>query len=689
MDAHQVFNILLLTLSLATVLLTLVSYGIYKLRQLPAIRGSLGTAQKINGVFFRRYVPVRLDGLAHDVAARRRTPFAIISRNVGVFFGIVAVVIFCSLAIQNYFTSYSMGEKGASAHLYLELQKQGLLHSYDYSPIVTAGILDEKLPPGFESAENQLVAQLQKHTVVLVQTAANKGATPELQRVTAAGWLALLDSAKIRHRVQEKVEGVSAGELLLLSEQRILTAAERAEVSGALKRGAGVLATGSVGTRDVLGLLDNAGLAWTQDQFGVKLILNPHPEVSLPTIFASNRAPWWDAPPGLLLEWFPPDSSFVAVGTSGVQALFASSYRGFPEVTSDGSDQPTPRARANFLIRADGSRTAWLGVGPTVMEKNTAAENAYVRSALLHSLGWAEHVEQARVANWHGGKVTAAVFAVDSEDKFENVEQQLAIFRKAAFPSTFFVVSNLFQKYPDMMKGVNDNVEIASHSENHDTFEQLAQQQQFDRIQTSRLEIEELSKKPVQGFRPPVEKYNDDTVAATLANRLAYFAGDGHFFRFAPLYVAGGRLLFFPRVTSDDFSIHQRRDLANGDEIVRVLSDDYEHVRLLGGLYFFSMHTQIFGLPLYKAPLAALLRGIDGSGGVWKANFRQLNQWVRSRDLVTTQIVHDGGKSVLNVSNGAAESIDGLVIQVDMGSGQPRSVPVPKLEAGKEARIDL
>ena len=670
-------------------LLTLVSYAIYKLRQLPALRGTGASGLKINGVFFRRYLPAVSESPTGEIAARRRAPFAIITRNVGVFFGIVAVVIFMSLAIQNYFSNFSMTEKGANAHTYMELQKLGLLHSYDFAPTVVAGIMAEKLAPGFDSNQARLIAQLQQHTVVLVQTPANNGATAELQRSTGVGWFALLDTAKIPHRVQTTVAGVRSGELMLLNEQRILTAAERAEVGDALKRGVGVLATGGVATRDAMGLLDSAGIAWAQEQFGVKLLLNEHPEISLPTMFASDRAPWWDVPPGLMLEWFPADTSFEAVSVSGTQALLKSNYRGYPVFSNDNSDQPTARTRANFLDRGDGVRTAWLGVAPTPIAKNTPAENAYVRHALLHVLAWTEHVGQARAANWRGGKAAVAVFSVDSEDKFENVDQQLAIFHKADYPATFFVVSNLFQKYPDMMKGVTEDIEIGSHSENHETFENQTQQEQFDRIQTSRLEIEDLSKKPVLGFRPPVEKYGDDTIAASLNNKLAYFAGDGRFFRFAPVYVANGRVLFFPRVMTDDFNIHHRRDLANGDEIVRVLKEDFERARLMGGFYFFSMHTQAFGLPIYKAPLLAFLRDIDGSGVAWKANFRQLNQWVRTRDLLTTQIVQDGSKTVLSVSNGSAETIEGLVVQVDVGNGPPRSIPITKLEAGKEARFDL
>jgi peptidoglycan/xylan/chitin deacetylase (PgdA/CDA1 family) len=232
-------------------------------------------------------------------------------------------------------------------------------------------------------------------------------------------------------------------------------------------------------------------------------------------------------------------------------------------------------------------------------------------------------------------------------------------------------------------------MEIASHSENHELFQNQAQNRQFDRIQDSRLAIEEISKSRVLGFRPPSENYDSDSVSAAVGNRLAYFYGDRRFLRYSPAWVAQGRMLFYPRVLNDDFSLHKKRELSNPEEFLHTVMRDYGVAHSVGGAYLFGMHTHIFGLPGYEIVVRKIVEKLSAQNDSWSTHFSALTNWVSGRAHLESRIEGESGNQVLFVHNTGDAAIGGVVVEVDtgrkalpisvgqLGPGESRRIPIP------------
>jgi peptidoglycan/xylan/chitin deacetylase (PgdA/CDA1 family) len=230
------------------------------------------------------------------------------------------------------------------------------------------------------------------------------------------------------------------------------------------------------------------------------------------------------------------------------------------------------------------------------------------------------------------------VIWVDTEDKFENVIGMADAFKRADFPATFFVVSNLFTQFPEMVRHMTPQMEIGSHSEDHKTFYLQSLAEQFDRIQTSRHEIEGIARMPVLGFRPPTEKYDVETVNAVLQNGMQYITGERIFPRFSPTWIASGKLAFFSRVLNDDISLRRSGLMDDPDDLIATVTRESAHVGKLNGLYLFGLHTQHFGKEEHRETLSRTLEVLSANR-YWKSNFREVHQWMRDRLELDAELI--------------------------------------------------
>src|SRR5690349_20555581 len=100
-DLNQIINSLVLALSLATIIITLISYLIYKIKQLPQTFQKQSSQSKMEGVFFRKYNPfLSSEVSASETSMSNRSRIWLRIQNkfqkyktVPVFFGVMSLVI--------------------------------------------------------------------------------------------------------------------------------------------------------------------------------------------------------------------------------------------------------------------------------------------------------------------------------------------------------------------------------------------------------------------------------------------------------------------------------------------------------------------------------------------------------------------------------------------------------------------
>jgi peptidoglycan/xylan/chitin deacetylase (PgdA/CDA1 family) len=691
MEMTQFFNILLLTLSLATILLTLISYVLYRVRSLPGI-GKSPEQIKMQGAFFSRYLPQGMKVVPQKNALPTRAEpgkfklflKAKLPENVLGFFAVTVGVIFCCLIFQAYLKKRNPDTAPKVATDYSSIYKKGILKNYQWEPLRGGELLNESIPSAELKNLEAKVDWLKKVKIYLLETSDNHQSNPGATSAALAAWGRFFSKNGLQASATPTVPKLAANELLILPDAKVLTSAERDQIDAAIKSGASILATGPVG------VVNEKGAPYTDDwssrNFGVKFVAIDA-KANLPTLFSSRAqvgGPVWEVPPGLLVNVYPADAGFRAVSVQGVTAARESNFHAQVDTTTNSS-------RAQFLNHGNG-RAAWLAFDPpeTLQGKTMPAgspgfEDHHLREAIVSSLAWASRVPLIRISPWKGDLPASIVVSIDSEDKFENVGRYLELFNTLHYPATFFNVSHLLKQAPATYANAPSSIEVASHSEDHSDFEGQTSQTQFDRIQASRFEIEEVTETPVLGFRPPEEKFDETTVEAALQNHLRYFSGNNRFHRFAPVWIADAKLLYFPRVSMDDFEISHRADLSTEAAVKAALIDDFTRISETGGTYLLSLHTQIFGQENFFRGLTSALKEI-GEQSVWKTNYAEVTARFRARadiELTIAPSPDKKGQFLLTAVNTGTTPTPELNVQFDLAQAENAAVQVQEVGSEK------
>jgi polysaccharide deacetylase family sporulation protein PdaB len=89
-------------------------------------------------------------------------------------------------------------------------------------------------------------------------------------------------------------------------------------------------------------------------------------------------------------------------------------------------------------------------------------------------------------------------------------EELLKILKKHDVKTTFFLVGFWVDKYPDMVKRIDEEGhEIGNHSSKHPQMSKLSREQIIEELTKTSDKIEAITKKKVTLFRPPFGDYNN------------------------------------------------------------------------------------------------------------------------------------------------------------------------------------
>ncbi len=116
------------------------------------------------------------------------------------------------------------------------------------------------------------------------------------------------------------------------------------------------------------------------------------------------------------------------------------------------------------------------------------------------------------------------IYSVERQDKVvalsfdaawgnEDTEELIAILEKYSVKTTFFVVGDWVEKYPESVKALSDaGHEIMNHSNNHAHFSKLCEQEIMDDINSANDKIEEITGVRPTLFRAPYGEYDDHVI---------------------------------------------------------------------------------------------------------------------------------------------------------------------------------
>jgi len=644
MPIREYFNLILLTLCLTTVLVTLVTYLIFRIRY-SLTYDKNHEVYKIEGQFFRRYAPnlhqVNQDQLAKKKRKAEHPGFTRL--KVGLVFLAAPCVVAVLLLSENYLLFRSdLKSRAQTAEDYRKLIEAGLMKKHDYRPGLQIS-LDEYTTPRFYERRTQLVHQFSNQTVVLFSNDANVEYKESVHPYALEKWKNFLKRYKISYQISSKVSVFKTHTgLLVLPQVELFSQEKWNALSERMKRGLPIYITGILGRPSEFNRILN-----------VKTIENPKPEYE-PTLFAADQAPWWDLSPGTLIPWYPTSHKRRMLDMNGDPAVEVTFGLQVKKAVGKSISRFSP-------IEKDGRRILWSALDPLDPKLNPK-EAEYVPladAAVLSAMAWANYFKQARVSSWKDGNRTALVFSIDAEFQFKDTEKIIEKLKEHKLPLTTFVVSDLYKEHPKLFRNLEDTDEIASHTDDHEVMTNLDAAQNFVRLEKSRFDIEEIRKQEVVGFRPPEEKFNSDSVNAIQQNGFRYMFGDRSVVRLAPYWISKGRLLMMPRVVEDDFNLKKNKLLATPEDVAIQMQNEVERSERFGGGYFLSIHSQVSGDPFYLESLDLFLQKVTSKPGRWFTTFRDIESWWRKRENI---IVSPGSGRNFIVTNKGKTTFDGGIL---------------------------
>ena len=290
-------------------------------------------------------------------------------------------------------------------------------------------------------------------------------------------------------------------------------------------------------------------------------------------------------------------------------------------------------------------------------------------------------------AAWPNAYTAAQVLEMDTEEGFASAEELAALARGKDIPVSFFVLTSVAKKYPEVLRRLSEHHEIAYHGDVHEGFKGQPAALQTKRIQAMQADVRELlGPNPERtGFRPPNEEYDATTQAVLQDNGIRYEVVDPN--------STDGRLPFMPRPINPDpeksliaLPRTQRDDLnllsASTDPVVieKALIEDLDVVAESGGLAVLSVHSQNFtpdsplarAMPYYLSYLNTL------RSQIWLTDTGSVAQWWRARSRVSLSSITRGDNVELNMTvsgQGRIEQLALIVMTPELGAA-PRIAPL-------------
>jgi hypothetical protein len=451
-----------------------------------------------------------------------------------------------------------------------------------------------------------------------------------------------------------------SAQVIVVPSSPCLTLATSEAIAEASARGAGLILTGNTGTHDSvcrpLGygvIVTETGAARVDEMERREMVY-----VTIPS--ASPLA--MDIPPGARLDLKP--ARQIALRDISRDAFY-----------SDYALQPEPAHGQELLDAAlthaslGGHRVVYWGF-ELVDVANHPWDRQIARLLVRNSVEWAARQPIAAIEPWPNGKRAAASIAQDVESGFANARYAAESLSAAGVRSTFFLTSEVAQRYERLSRRLVQYGEIGSHSENHQVLGGESAAEQSARLATAQRELRQLVGSEGAGLRPPQEQFDTLTMRAWLAAGGTYLFGVNDSRSAAPelLRVGDDTLVLVARAGSDDFAAVAHRS-PKPDALAGIFLGEFERMRALGGHYVLSYHSQLLARPDLVASLASVARSLAADTTVWMATVGEVADWWRARAELYTRAISAGGRMVVVVRNTGDHDVNGAVVRVAIPDG--------------------
>lgn len=489
---------------------------------------------------------------------------------------------------------------------------------------------------------------------------------PERYYAAERQWEAILKREGIPFRVisdADLAQDLGDANVLVLPGASCLGEAQRKIIQDFLADGRGVVASGSLGTRD-----DRC--AWQGWDFLSRLtgIEKAETVASQTAAYATFRGQLYFSdrmPTGYRME-IP--SQELTVASVKEPDAFWTDWMLRPRQGKSLTD-------STLALHTQGGagRIVWCGFGPFLLAE-AAADQALLDRYLATSVLWAGKQPLAVVGNWPNTRQAAVLIVDEVDPDFANAEEDSRLFKQQGIPAIFVCPSAQAKTHPAALRNLESAGEIASAGDSLEPFGGEVTLQQADRLRRSKGDLEKVTRRAVLGFSPPQGLADTATVLALNAARYRYYLNEIAVSRAVPEIVEFTESVFFPfqkwevakifRTSSDDLealAMYQGPD-PPGPGLAEGFLSDFRRSIDLGGVYTLYFHSYLLGASKYRPALTAILDNIRAQPA-WITTGQNLVNWWLGRNKILAQVRKVGIRRLrLDVANtGLADLKDGSV----------------------------
>ena len=337
---------------------------------------------------------------------------------------------------------------------------------------------------------------------------------------------------------------------------------------------------------------------------------------------------------------------------------------------------------------AEKNNARWLVMG--FSESSWEIQQNQITSLIDGAIPWLLHQPIVYKANWPSPYQSSQFIAMDTEDGFPNAPAFAQAMEQAQFPATFFCLTSVATQYPDIVKQLAQKHEIGYHADIHTSFKDLSESAQDARMNRMQSDMQGLlgTNKSVTGFRAPTEGYDKTTEKLLVQHGIHYHAADpqrssARLPIFSDITPDGPEtaLVVLPRTQRDDLNLIHDGLSSNPQQLADAMVADFNSSVAMGGMGFFSIHTQDFapGSPFTLALPAYLAEIGKQRNAVWFAGSGQIATWWRERERLTYTVSGTALRTELNVTIKGETSLGNVALILTT----PHADAWPKIQALK------
>jgi Beta-galactosidase trimerisation domain/Polysaccharide deacetylase len=495
------------------------------------------------------------------------------------------------------------------------------------------------------------------------------------------------ENVEIKEVNAANLKALRGTDVLVLPSVMLMTDAEKSAIDAFVAKGGALLATWASGGRDSQGVW--LGYQWLKRMCDIDIVADVRKEGEerflLP--YGENIATS-QLPAGKRMYLLKTEEPLLRAKAKNAVARYGDWTRS--------THTPYATAAAIAVDEIKGARRAWVGAPETSWG---GAQND-IDKVLKDLLAWLHRQPTVTLAAWPAPYQTALFVEMDTEDKFENAAVLEKIFNDRGLRGSFYLLTSLAVKQPELVKRLAAKHDIGFHADVHIGLKGLPYDLQDSRMRKMMVELKQtlgdISK--ATGFRAPLESYDktSELVMRTRGVRL-HVADPGSSDSSLPVFSASEpgltpeqALLVVPRTLLDDIN-YQEMGLNKPGSVRQVLADNLQDKLLNRGLGLLSVHSQNFAPNSMLAQEVAVLldEALKLKNKVWLTSGDQIDRWWRARASVqVTTTRTNTGQLAIAVDNFGGSDVAASQLVVTGPSVSAKPVLLPALPGLQVARQD-